>query len=217
LDNLPFNPVDIAVVSIVLISGALAFWRGFLREILSIIAWVAAVILTLQLLPPLRPFARDYIAIDILADSVTAGVIFVISLVLISIVSGMIAGRVRSSGMNTLDRSLGVLFGLLRGAIVVSLAYLAIFLLYRDRELPEQIASARVTPVVHVGAKLLLYLVPDELSAGSRRMLSDFDALGLPKIPTWGTKSDTDSGADKGYKTGTREDLDRLIRRTQNE
>lgn len=217
MDNLPFNPVDIAVVSIVLISGALAFWRGFLREILSIIAWVAAVILTLQLLPMVRPFARDYIAIDILADSVTAGVIFVISLVLISIISGMIAGRVRSSGMNTLDRSLGVLFGLLRGAIVVSLAYLAIFLLYRDRELPEQIASARVTPAVHVGAKLLLYLVPDELSVGSQRMLSDFDALGLPKIPTWGAKSGTDSGADTGYKSGNREDLDRLIRRTQNE
>jgi len=217
MDNLPFNPIDIAVVGVVLVSGALAFWRGFLREVLSIIAWIVAVVLTLQLLPMLRPFARTYIDIDILADSVTAGGIFVVSLVVFSVISGMIAGRVRNSGMNTLDRSLGVLFGLLRGSVIVSLAYMAIFLLYRDRDLPDQIATARVTPIVHSGAKLLLYLVPEELSAGSRRIMEDFDALSIPRISEWKGKSSTDSDDEKGYKSGTREDLDRLIRRTQNE
>ncbi|HIF09641.1 MAG TPA: CvpA family protein [Sneathiellales bacterium] len=215
MDTLPFNLIDIAVVGIILVSGALAFWRGFLREVLSIIAWIVAVVLTLQLLPLLRPFARRYIDIDILADSVTAGGIFVISLVIFSVVSGMIAGRVRSSGMNTLDRSLGVLFGLLRGSIIVSLAFMAVFLLYRDRGLPEQITAARVTPTVHMGAKLLLYLVPEELSTGSRRMMNEFDALSMPRIGKWNSGSGTDSEAEKGYKTDTRKDLNRLIRRTQ--
>jgi membrane protein required for colicin V production len=221
MTNLPFNPVDIGVVLIVLMSGALAFWRGFLKEILSIIAWVGAVVVTLQLLPMARPLARDYISIDILADSVAAAALFLASLVVLSVVSSIIAGRIRSSGMNTLDRSLGVLFGLLRGLILVSLGYLAIFLLYRDRDLPEHIATAQVTPAVHVCARLLLYIVPEELSAGSQRLMSDFDALGAARRSPWGrgatAHSNADSSAEKGYKTGTRKDLDRLIRRTQNE
>lgn len=217
MSELPFNPVDIGVVLIVIMSGALAFWRGFLREVLSIMAWVGAVLITLQLLPLLRPLARQYISIDIVADSVAAAVAFVVSLVVLSVVSGMLAGRVRNSGMNTLDRSLGVLFGLLRGAVLVSLAYLAIFLLYRDRDLPENIATAQVTPTVHMGAKLLLYLVPEELSAGSRRMMDEFDALGIPRIEGWGANTGTDSETETGYKSDSRKDLDRLIRRTKNE
>jgi len=217
MTDLPFNPVDVGVILFVLISGALAFWRGFLREIFSIIAWIGAVIVTLQFVPMARPFAREYISIDIIADSVAAAALFLVSLVVFSVASSVIAGRIRSSGMNTLDRSLGVLFGLLRGMVLVSLGYLAIFLLYRDREMPENIATARVTPVVHVCARLLLYVVPEDLSAGSRRMMADFDALGAPRLSDWGRNRNTDSGPEKGYKSGTRKDLDRLIRRTQNE
>jgi membrane protein required for colicin V production len=215
--DLPFNPVDIGVVLIVLMSGALAFWRGFLKEILSIVAWVGAVVLTLQLLPMARPLARDHISIDILADSVATAALFLVSLVVLSIISSIIASRIRGSGMNTLDRSLGVLFGLLRGVILVSLGYLAIFFLYRDRDSPENIATAQVTPAIHVCARLLLYIVPEELSAGSRRLMSDFDALGAPRLSQWGRDTAADSDAEKGYKTGTRKDLDRLIRRTHNE
>jgi len=68
MDNLPINATDILVFAILLISGLLAFFRGFVREVLSVGAWVGAAFATLYGFAHVRPYARDLIGIDMIAD-----------------------------------------------------------------------------------------------------------------------------------------------------
>ncbi len=117
--------IDIAIVIVLLISGAISFWRGFFREALSLITWVGAILITLAytsrfatLLP------RDSIQSPEARATISA-----IALFLICMAIGMIArwlfGRImagRKRGIT--DRLIGVVFGLARGVVIVALLVL---------------------------------------------------------------------------------------------
>ena len=68
MDNLPINGLDLVVIIIVLISAVLALLRGFVKEVLGILAIVGAGFSTLWLFTPARTFARQYIEAALLAD-----------------------------------------------------------------------------------------------------------------------------------------------------
>ena len=159
--NLSFTVVDVGVLVILLISALLAFARGLIKETLSIIGWVGALFAVLYVFPILQPFTRDFIPVDILADAITGVVIFIAALVAISIVSYAIAKRVKESSLNAIDRSLGFLFGLARGAVVVCIAYLVIVQLVPTSEHPIWIREAKSLETVELGANLLIRLVPE--------------------------------------------------------
>jgi len=159
--DLSFTVVDVGVVAILIISALLAFARGLIKETLSVIGWVGALFAVLYIFPILHPFTRDFIPIDILADAITGVAIFIIALVAISIVSFAIAKRVRESSLNAIDRSLGFLFGLARGAVVVCIAYLVLVQLVPMSEHPIWIREAKSLGTVELGANLLIKLVPE--------------------------------------------------------
>lgn len=161
--DLPFTVADVGVLIVLIISALLAFARGFIKETLSVVGWVGAIFAVLYIFPvlALRPFARDLIPLNILADAVTGSVIFLVALVTISIVSYAITKRVRESSLNAIDRSLGFLFGLLRGAVVICIAYLVLVQLVPVAERPIWIQEARSRLPVEIGANLLIKLVPE--------------------------------------------------------
>ncbi|MCE2492691.1 MAG: CvpA family protein [Alphaproteobacteria bacterium] len=159
--DLPFTVADVGVLIVLIISALLAFARGFIKETLSVVGWVGAIFAVLYIFPVLQPFARDLIPLNILADAVTGSVIFLAALVTISIVSYAITKRVRESSLNAIDRSLGFLFGLLRGAVVICIAYLVLVQLVPVAERPIWIQEARSRPPVEIGANLLIKLVPE--------------------------------------------------------
>ena len=124
--------LDIAVVAIVLISGVLALSRDFVREVLSVVAWVGAAIATLYLFRFAQPVARTYITVELVAEIAAGVAIFVVALIALSLISHALSRRIRESALGPLDRSLGLVFGLVRGAAVVALAYMifaALFLI----------------------------------------------------------------------------------------
>ena len=158
--DLPFTVADVGVLIVLIISALLAFARGLIKETLSVVGWIGAIFAVLYIFPVLQPFARDLIPLYILADAVTGSVIFLVALVTISIASYAITKRVRESSLNAIDRSLGFLFGLLRGAVVICIAYLVLVELVPVAERPIWIQEARSRPPVEIGANLLIKLVP---------------------------------------------------------
>ena len=162
---MPAYVVDIAVIAVVALSALFAFVRGFLREILSIGAWVAAGVATWFGLPLLRPFGRQYIEIELIADVATGVVIFVVVLVVASIISHFLTRGVRESALGPLDRSLGLLFGVFRGALIVCLALLVVDNFYAPDNRPDWLKDARTLPVVQAGANILRGLVPQSVVA----------------------------------------------------
>lgn len=170
----PINPVDLAVLIVLVLSAILAFARGFVREVLSIGGWIGAAILTVFLMPWARPYGRQYITSELVADLVTSGVLFIGGLVVFAMVSYWLAKMVQGSALNAVDRSLGFAFGLARGALLICLAYLLfVWLMPNPDERPAWFYEAKSRPMVESGAERLLELVPEELLESSLSRLDE--------------------------------------------
>lgn len=156
------NFLDIAIVVVLLLSGLFALMRGFVHEVLSVTAWLGAALATLYGLPLARPLARQHIETGWMADAAAGGAIFLVTLVVLSVLTHMVARRVRSSALNSLDRSLGFVFGLLRGAVLVCLAYVLAMWLIEPDEPPTWMTAAKTRPLVEAGARMLQSALPAE-------------------------------------------------------
>ena len=117
MDNLPVNVTDIAIIAVVLLSGILAFARGFFREVLSIGSWVAAFFAALYLYPVAAPDVRPRLGWGDMAALAAGIAVFVVSVIVMSLVTHYGAAALQGSGLSAVDRSLGFLFGIARHCI----------------------------------------------------------------------------------------------------
>ena len=213
--------LDWAALAVVLVSAVVALARGFVREVLAIVGWIGAILGTLYAFPFAQQIARKYIEWPIVADIVAGVVLFVAILVALSMISSAISKRVQASSINALDRSLGLLFGLVRGAALICLAYLLYSLALPPKEQPDYIRGARLIGLVETGADWLYQLVPSEYRRKGQSAVRDargtveqgmqakkaLDSLGgtLPK-------ANQDLGTEKGYKPVDRQGMEQLLR-----
>jgi membrane protein required for colicin V production len=157
------NPLDIGVVAVIVLSAIFAFARGFVREALSIVAWVGAAFITL------RGFGAAFTIIDplvknpLLSQLIAGFGLFVISLVILTIITSIIARYVRTSSLSAIDRTLGFIFGIARGALIVSLAYLLLDAAVAKDDRPVWVKEARSTRYLQMGADELKIFLPEQL------------------------------------------------------
>jgi membrane protein required for colicin V production len=160
----PLTVGDVGVIAILLISALWAFLRGFVREILGVAAWVGAAFVTLYGFAYVQPYTRQLISIPYAADGVAIVALFVVSLILFSIVSHAISSQVRHSALSAIDRSLGFVFGLVRGAVVVCIAYLLLdWAVPPPQERPAWITQAKSLPAIKQGVAIIEELIPANL------------------------------------------------------
>ena len=159
----PINLTDAAVVLVILISGLLAFFRGLVHEVLAVVSWIGAALATIYGFPYARPYATELITVPLIADMVAGVGIFLVTLVVLSVLTNFVSHRIRQSALGPLDRSLGLVFGFLRGAVLVVVAWLALNLLLPREDHPEWINEAKVRPLVEHGAVLLVSILPKRL------------------------------------------------------
>jgi membrane protein required for colicin V production len=154
--------VDGVILGIIAISGLLAFMRGFVREVLGIGAWIGAAALAVWANPRILPtFERWLHDQPGLAQPVAFGVVFLITLVVLLIICHAIGKAVRRSAFGGLDRSLGLLFGLARGAALVVLAYIVVAIAVPVDQWPQPVVAARAMPFAYQGAVWAAHWLPD--------------------------------------------------------
>ena len=216
------NAVDLAVLAVIALSAVFAFARGFVREALSIVAWAGAALITLYGFNDTSGIVGRFVRTPLLADLVAAAGLFLISLIGLTILTGYVAGRVKSSALSPIDRTLGLVFGVVRGAILVSLAYLVLDISLPPTDRPDWLQDARSQPFLAQGADLLRGLMPQSMQVesasaidGSRHALSQaqaardaMGALSAPAAPIPPKSADMPAPA---YKPAEQRDLDRLI------
>lgn len=232
MDSFPINPVDLGVIVILLLSGVIAFYRGFVRETLAVGVWVGAAFATLYGFEPAQPFLRHYLSPLLLADAVTGVAIFIVALIILTLIGNQISAKVQKSQMGALDRSLGFVFGLFRGAVVAAIAYLVMAWVMPPQDRPDWFRSARTLPLLADGGDLLLKLLPESAQNRSReaigagadqardaaeraRALERATRPLMQPTPPSPQPSDTDSRGETGYKSDERRALDGLIRGSQ--
>jgi membrane protein required for colicin V production len=159
---MPITLLDIGLIVVMLVSGLLAMVRGFMREVLSIVAWVLAAGATLYSYSKLLPYAKQYFNNDVVATVVVVGGVFLLTLVVVSIMTVRVSDMVLDSRVGALDRTLGFLFGLARGLVIVVVAFLFFSWLVPDRSQPEWVKSAKSRVVLAGTGQWLMSMLPED-------------------------------------------------------
>jgi len=153
--------VDLVVLAVIAVSALLAFSRGLVREVLGLAAWVGAVFVAIWALPLVRPrFEQWFGPNSPWTDPAAFGAVFIVSLIVLMIISRWASAMVRASPIGGLDRTLGALFGLARGAALVILAYIIAGMVVQVDRWPDAVLQARSLPLVYQGARWTVERIP---------------------------------------------------------
>ena len=216
------NPFDIFVIVLIVLSGLFAFARGFVRETLSVGTWVGASLAALYAFPIARPIAERWLSKGIVADSAASLSVFVVVLIVLSLVSSAIAKRVKHSSLSALDRTLGLLFGLVRGVILACLVYVGVTWALPEASRPPWIKEARTGSLLQIGADKLKALVPNAVRNRAETTAADAqqrvdqardaaDAIRALQQPTPAASKASDAETGKGYTADQQRDMNRLF------
>ena len=152
---------DFAVIGVIILSGYFAYSRGFVREALSIAAWINASFVALYTFPYVLPLFEKVLPKGVIANVCAAAVVFIIALMILHMISNTLAKRVKDSSLSPVDRTFGLIFGLARGMIFVCLGYIAMaWMLPGGKDKPRWFADARSIPYLDAGAGKLRSFVP---------------------------------------------------------
>ncbi len=159
---MPLTLLDIGLLVVMLISGILAMVRGFMREILSIAAWLIAAGVTLYGYARAEVLVKQYVTNELVAKGVAIGGLFLLTLLVVSLFTVKISDLILDSRVGALDRSLGFLFGLGRGLIIMVVVFLFFSWLVPQKSQPEWVKGARSRVVLQATGEWLLSVLPDD-------------------------------------------------------
>ncbi len=167
--NAQLNYFDMAVLGIMFFSCLFAFFRGFVKEVLSLLGWIAAGAVTIYFFKPVAEFLRPNFSNEKVAAICAVVLLYFGSLIVFSIFNRIIIKILKSgSGIGWFDNFLGLGFGALRGALIISLGYFLLSMAISEQSRPDWLQNAKTRPYVENGAMMLAKIAPaylDELSS----------------------------------------------------
>lgn len=153
---------DIGVGILVLVSALLATTRGLTREILSLVTWAGSAAFAAYMYFYHPEIARQYITPDLWADVATAVVSFLLALIILHLLTMRIGDWITDSRLGPLDRTLGFVFGALRGILIaVVIVIFGVWLL--GSNIPDWAAEAQTLPMLQNLGDQLIALLPENL------------------------------------------------------
>lgn len=154
------NWIDFLMLAVLAVSALLAFMRGFVREVLGLGSWVGAIFVAIWALPRARPQFQAWLGDSPWADVAAFAAIFLVTLFVLMIVCGWIGALVRGSAAGGIDRTLGLVFGLARGAALIVIAYIIAGMVVQPDRWPEPVLQARLVWPAYRGAQWVVERLP---------------------------------------------------------
>ncbi len=126
-----FTVIDAAVAGVIVLSAILAYSRGFVREAMAILGWIGAAVLAFIFAPSVQPLVKELPVVgEFLADScelsivAAAAGVFAIGLIIAALFTPLFSSVVQRSALGGIDQGLGFLFGVVRGVLLVAIAFI---------------------------------------------------------------------------------------------
>ena len=145
MEVLGLNLADWFILIVLIASGIIAFARGFTKEFLSLFLWIAAFIAAISLEYLATPKINEVIGNEEISKIISYIVVFIIFIFIGGIVIKFVSKLIKWSGASGFDRFLGVLFGLIRGFIVLFVIFL---LLPSGLKTTDLINNSKITPII---------------------------------------------------------------------
>ena len=204
------------------ISAVLALTRGFTREVLSLLSWVGGALAAYFLYPVLKATARSYFPPDekLVADVVLVVAIFLVVLIAIMLLTMRVSDWILDSGIGVLDRTLGFLFGLARGLLLVVVAYLFFVWWVPPENHPPGIKFAQSICFVDSTADVIIGNLPAEIAealADKTQSHCGDPNSDQPNETNQSNEGDpqNDTSLQESYDGGERSSLNQLFQSTQ--
>ncbi len=159
---MPITMLDGILLVIMLISAVLAMIRGFVREVLSIASWIAAAVAAFLLYGKVLPYAKQYISHDLVALGVSAAAVFIVTLLIVSYITMRISDFVLDSRIGALDRTLGFVFGSVRGLLLVVVAMMFFNWFVQPEQQPNWVLQAKSRPILMSIGERLVAVLPED-------------------------------------------------------
>jgi len=164
IDFSVLNLVDYAVVIVLVVSALFSTLRGMTREFLGILGWVISVFVAKLSAPALEPVIADIINIEGLSAALSWALPFAITVVVWFVIASLMSPGLKRAGLGSLDRWLGVVFGLARGYVIVLIAYMtAVVALDGESKLPNIVTEAYSTPFMRQSVHSLSGVIPEDM------------------------------------------------------
>ena len=144
---MPITLLDGIFIGFTLISAILAMVRGFSREILSIASWAIAAVAAFFLYPLVLPFITPHISNAMVALALAAAGVFLVVLIIATIITMKMADFIIDSRIGALDRTLGFLYGAVRGVVVMAVAFMFLIWLLGSNP-PTWVSEAKSKPLL---------------------------------------------------------------------
>ena len=215
------NLFDATVLGILALSCLFAFFRGFVREILSLGAWIGAAIVTMYYFPTMATYLKPHFKSAIAATGVGTLIVYVSALIGFSIINAVIIKFVKSGNdIGILDNAMGFVYGLLRGAFIISLGYFLLTIAMPEKEYPEWLKKSVTQPYAEKGALHLAKIAPEylrEISTLEKKAVEEAQGAqqknGVTNLENdVGKETDKVSDRDSdGYNRTSTSQLERLI------
>ncbi|HSC17315.1 MAG TPA: CvpA family protein [Rhizomicrobium sp.] len=225
MSDLQITWVDLAVVAILTLSTGFALFRGFVREILSVIAWAAAAFATLYFGRYVVPLMAPHFS-PVPARIMAYSAVFLVVLLPLLFIAARFSRRIYEAHIGGLDRVLGALFGVVRGLAVIGVLYMLYSLVMPIPAQAQWMKQARTLPLIQRSADALVALLPEDDArvvkarmAGKREAQAHgSDAAPVasdePRQPVRHTLAKATKSVHKGYGAADRRALNRLIQAT---
>lgn len=126
-----FTLVDAIVAGVIVLSAILAYSRGFVREGMAIVGWIAAAVVARMFAAPVQPLVKELPVVGkFLSDScelsilAAFAVVFAAALIIASLFTPLLSSAIHKTALGGLDQGLGFLFGVVRGVLLVGVAFI---------------------------------------------------------------------------------------------
>lgn len=225
--------IDIVVGAVVLISAIISFLRGLIRETLTIAGVVAGFFAAVYFGPKLSPIFKNWLGVTpdsteklfdivpmgIVADVCAYAAIFILVVIIISVISHFTSGAAKAMGLGPIDRTLGVIFGIVRAVILLALIYLPFHLLMDDDSKTTYFEDSKTHIFIEKTAEVMVKFLPsskevkdkvEEVADGEiKKKLFENDILNDKNAPPKAAKPVIIE--ETGYEKDERKNLEDLI------
>jgi len=158
----PLNNIDIVILIGFAISMLVAFIRGFVTEVLSILGMAIFVFLVVYLSPLLLPWVTKYIASKIMAQIVIFLVIMAVFYAIWIISTDKLVTKIRKSTLSFMDRLFGLIFGLLRALLILGFCFLIIKIVLPEEIKKGMLKESKFYIVAQTTSDFIEKLLPDK-------------------------------------------------------